>query len=419
MSSKLVAAGAALVAATLGAAQSAEAATIILHNIGGVDVGSQAYQGFTTAANFWASEIANPITIELNVGFEHLGANILGQTNASAAQVATQTVEQQLILGATSSVDLAAITHLPTLTPSADPTLAGLGGLSVVTPGYTDPVAGTGVDNSKLVLDNNGSFNNVALGINTANAKALGFNVAPGTIDGQIAFSSDFNFDFNPTDGIAPNAIDFVGVATHEIGHALGFTSGVDLYDLIGAPNGPLAGQTGCLNATQLCQDYPAQDDAFGSPLDLFRYAKDPLGTGTGDRALTWAPGVDSYFSLDGGATSLGGFSTGAFNGDGWQASHWQRQDPGQTALGIMDPAVSFGQLDEFTDLDFKAFDAIGYNFNFDPGLDPRQLSTADISRMFRTAPLPEPQAWALMLLGFGLAGAGVRRERRRKLVTV
>jgi len=414
MPSKLNAASVAAVAAILAAAAPARAATIILHNIGGVDMGTQAFQGFTTAANFWASEIANPITIELNVGFGQLGPNVLGQTRSAVGQVATQTVEQQLILNASSSVDLAAIGHMPTLTPSTDPVLAGLGGLSVVTPGYTDPVAGTGVDTSKLVLDNNGSFNNVALSINSANAKALGFGVPAGTIDGQIAFSSDFNFDFNPTDGIAANAIDFVGVATHEIGHALGFTSGVDLYDLIGLPNGGLVGQTGCLNAVQLCQDYPAQDDAFGTPLDLFRYAKDPLGTGSGDPQLTWAPGVDSYFSVDGGATSLGGFSTGQFNGDGWQASHWQRQGPGQTALGIMDPAVSFAQLDQFTNLDFEAFDAIGYNFNFDPGLDPHALSTADISRMFRTQPLPEPQAWALMILGSGAAGVALRRSRSR-----
>jgi len=414
MPSKYSAAGAVAVAAILGVAAPARAATIILHNIGGVDVGSQAYQGFTTAANFWASEIANPITIELNVGFGHLGPDVLGQTRSSVGQVATQTVEQQLILGASTSVDLAAITHMPTLTPSTDPVLAGLGGLAVVTPGYTDPVAGAGVDTSKLAFDNNGSFNNVALTINTANAKALGFGVAPGTIDGQVAFSSDFNFDFNPTDGVAANAIDFVGVATHEIGHALGFTSGVDTYDILGLPNGPLVGRTGCLDATSLCQNYPAQDDAFGTPLDLFRYAKDPLGTGSGDPQLTWAPGVESYFSLDGGATSLGGFSTGAFNGDGWQASHWKRQPPGQTALGIMDPAVSFGQLDRFTNLDFEAFDAIGYNFGFDPGVDPLSLSTADISRMFRTQPLPEPQAWALMILGFGAAGVALRRDRRR-----
>ncbi|HEY8004221.1 MAG TPA: NF038122 family metalloprotease [Phenylobacterium sp.] len=412
MGSKLNAAGVAAMVAILGAAAPAAAATIILNNIGGVDPGTQAFQGFTTAANFWASEITNPITIELDVGFGHLGPHVLGQTSATGFHVATQSVEGQLIANATSSVDLAAITHMPTLTPSAEPDLAGLGGLSVVTPGYTDAIAGTGIDNSLRVLDNNGSFNNVALTINAANARALGFGLPAGTIDGSIAFSSDFNFDFNPTDGIAPDAIDFVGVATHEIGHALGFSSGVDTYDVLGLPKGPLAGQA-CLSDGTLCQNYPAQDDAFGTPLDLFRYAKDPLGTGTGDPALTWVPGVESYFSLDGGATPLGGFSTGAFNGDTWQASHWKRT-PGETALGIMDPAVSFGQEDVFSNLDFEAFDAIGYNFNFDPGLDPHSLSTADISRMFRIAPLPEPQAWALMILGFGAVGVALRRERRR-----
>ena len=32
--------------------------------------------------------------------------------------------------------------------------------------------------------------------------------------------------------GLHPGLVDFVGVATHEIGHALGFVSGVDIVDL-------------------------------------------------------------------------------------------------------------------------------------------------------------------------------------------
>jgi hypothetical protein len=386
------------------AATPSAAATIILNNIGGVDVGTQAYQGFTTAANFWASEIKNNITIVLDVGFGHLGPNILGSTGSTFTTELTQDVESHIVAGGTSSLDAIAAGHLPALTPSQ---FAGVGGLSMVTPGYTDPVAKTGIDNSKQVFDHDGSVNNVLTGLTTANAKALGFAVDPGQTDGSISFSSDFNFDFNPTNGISADAIDFVGVATHEIGHALGFTSGVDDYDVLGLPNGPLVGQP-CLDDGTLCQNYPANDDWFGETLDLFRYGD----TAVGGNALTWVPGVESCFSIDAGATCQGGFSTGEFNGDTWQASHWKRQPTGGTALGIMDPAVSFGQLDRFTDLDFQAFDAIGYNFGFDTLKDPQSLSTADISRMFRVAPLPEPTTWALLVMGVGLAGVSLRRRR-------
>ena len=65
-----------------------------------------------------------------------------------------------------------------------------------------------------------------------ANAKALGIvpGDAPG-IDATITFNSSVSFDFDPSDGITPGTTDIIGVATHEIGHAMGFVSGVDTVD--------------------------------------------------------------------------------------------------------------------------------------------------------------------------------------------
>src|SRR5262252_261222 len=51
-----------------------------------------------------------------------------------------------------------------------------------------------------------------------------------------IGFNSAFSFDFDPSNGIDSDKIDFDSVATHEIGHALGFTSQEGVRELVGGP---------------------------------------------------------------------------------------------------------------------------------------------------------------------------------------
>jgi hypothetical protein len=48
-----------------------------------------------------------------------------------------------------------------------------------------------------------------------------------------IGFNSGFPLDFDPSNGIDPDKLDFDGIATHEIGHVLGFSSSVGLSELI------------------------------------------------------------------------------------------------------------------------------------------------------------------------------------------
>ena len=197
-----------------------------------------------------------------------------------------------------------------------------------------------------FILDNNDTMNNTFLSINVATLLALGITTdANGnpvddgvTPHATITFNSDFTFDFDPTDGVDAGSIDFVGVAFHEIGHALGFTSGVDTVD---------NNDTTDLNGF-----------AIFSQLDIYRYSDNSQAQfGTGTRDLGY--GGDTYFSIDGGLTNLGGFSTGRNNGDGQQASHWRDG----LGLGILDPtSAPAGQANVITELDIRAFDVIGWN---------------------------------------------------------
>jgi hypothetical protein len=387
----------------LAAAGQAGAAQIILHDIGGVDPGSNAARGFRAAANFWASRITNDATIQLDVGFQPLAEDILGQTGSTVGVTTTQNVYLGLALNAQSALDVTAVTHLQPLHASDTP---GVGAISMVTPGYTgvspDGV-GFGVDTAHPIFDDGGDANNTTLGVNTANLKAMGFNVPSSTIDGSITFNSTIPFDFNPTNGIGDGQADFIGTAIHEIGHALGFVSAVDDYDVIGLPDGPAAHENCGTDAQPLdCSDVPVNETWWGYTGDLFRYDK--------PGELDWNPGDPNYFSVDGGLTSLGAFSTGAFNGDGWQASHWKAPDdpPCSGFIGIMNPYLCGGVAGFVTGVDFAYFDAIGYNFDFKFDADTAPLFTS--ADAFRA--IPEPTTWTLAIIGLALTGGLLRRRR-------
>lgn len=120
--------------------------------------------------------------------------------------------------------------------------------------------------------------------------------------------------------------------------------------------------------------------------LDLFRYSGASRAQGVIDFS---ADTRNKYFSIDGGATSIAGFSTGETFGDGRQASHWQDS----LGLGVMDPTAGPGELLAIGANDIQAFDVIGWD-----------LAGASVN-------VPEPSA--LALIGLSLAGLALSRRRR------
>lgn len=340
---------AALLSSTV--ASSAQALTINLFNTGGVEEGTAAYIGFRAAADYWQSVLLDDVTLNFNVGFSSTGfaPTTLGSTGSSSGQKATAVWKAALTADATTALDASVVSHLPAI-PNANVTL------------------------------------------NTTVQKALGLYTGTATAsDATIRFNSARAFDFDTRDGFQTPSSDFISVAVHEMGHALGFTSAVS--------------QNTTLNSRP-------------SNTDMFRYKDGSWNT-------TW--GGNPYFSIDGGATEFmgnAGFSAGP---DGFQTSHWReggRIHDGvhctvltEPQVGILDPTGGICQEGIVTAQDLAIFDAMGWNLNQDilQNLGYHK-STSSILRDYlrSTGAIPEASTWMTMILGFGLVGAAMRRHSVR-----
>lgn len=292
---------------------------------------AQDIAGFTAAGAFWSSKLTDSVTINMNVGTAALGSGILAQAGSTDLNVSYTDFKNKLALDASSTFDNNAVASLA----------AGSSFGMLLNRTSNNP---NGSGSATAYLDNDGDANNTTINLTTANAKALGFSVAAGP-DANITFGNAFTWDYDSSNGVSSGAYDFVGIAIHEIGHALGFISGVNVLDFNSPPNGG-----------------PFRDDQFTfvSSLDLFRYSAASTVSGVMD----WtASSTAKYFSLDKGITSIAGFSTGKTFGDGRQASHWKDN----LGLGIMDPTSGQGETLAATSNDFLAFDVIGWNLIPEP----------------------------------------------------
>lgn len=301
-----------------------------------------AVAGFTTAANRWSAVLTDNITINLQIGYTTLSPDVLGQTTSSFTQFPYRTTAAALGTDRTSPEDFSSYGALPVS-----------GNYSRLINRTSSSPFGVNSPKPYIIAANR-------VGMTTANAKALGLLAPSSSIDAIIRLNSSFAFDFNPDNGITATSYDFVGIAMHEIGHALGFVSAVDVLDqAAGGVSDIIASYT----------------------LDLFRFSNLSLAHGAGVMDLT-ADNREKYFSVNGGATQGPLFSNGRLLGDGNQASNWKDN----LGIGALDPTASQGELLTLTANDLLAMDVIGYNL------------------------VPEPSTFTLLLAGMVILA---RRQAR------
>ncbi|MEM9452527.1 MAG: NF038122 family metalloprotease, partial [Cyanobacteria bacterium P01_E01_bin.6] len=293
------------------------------------DTPPEVIQGFEDAGNLWSSFLSDDITVDVAVQYEPFNQTSLGRFTPERVNVEYRDVLGALQNDIGSVNDTISFNALPRSSELGD-TLDSTLNFGLLINGTADNPNGSG----SLVpyLDNDGDCNNHSIRITTANAKALGLpttgtgtcssGVSSPSNDGIIAINSNFDWDFDISDGFDPLTYDFVGVAAQGIGATLGNISGIDVLDF----NSPLVVDDESLFFEDSM--FP-----FVSLPDLHRFSPESAELGV----IDWTTGrtdetgaeVSKYFSIDGGQTPIANFSTGIRRGDGNRASSWQADEIG------------------------------------------------------------------------------------------
>ena len=258
---------------------------------------TEALDAFNRGAALWSRFIENNITVVVSAGFGTLNPDVLGSSFTNYYNDRTYGVlAAQLKSDATTSASL--FDDQAKLLPATTALFK-----SEFPAGY-NPDGWTS--------------------ITSANDKALFGDF--GGLDAALTFTNRAGvvFDYDNRNGVDLGSFDFESVVAHEIGHALGFFSSLDL---------------------------PAAMAAKPTPLDLFRFS----ASNPNQRSLT----LGTAAVTNGGSFSYA-MSTGVA-GDGYQASHWKSG----LSIGLMNPSLSPATIYVPSVADLKTLDLIGYDIDY------------------------------------------------------
>lgn len=268
---------------------------------GSVPAGAAA--ALAASETYIESFYSDPITITINISFQPLGPGVLGGTSSSYGFVNYSPMRAQIV------GDMDASDTLQTSLPA----------------GTTCPVrygSGPTVTNETRVFT---TF---------ANWKALDGTVAGA--DANMTFSTNFAFDYDPSNGVVSTSYSFQDVVIHEVGHAMGFTSGIDF-------------RSADMETLDLYRFQRTDGNSDYNPDTLAEFTARP-------RLLAFNSPNDAHNS------DLISAEYRMSDGSPNQGSHFREQSPN---IGLMDPTIGAGQSFYpafYSTADLAMFDVIGYD---------------------------------------------------------
>jgi hypothetical protein len=266
-----------------------------------------AQTAINAVATYIESLFSDPITVVITLGFESMSPGILGSTSCSYASSVTWTASRTGLVAGLDSDDTIQ-SYLPS--------------------GSSIPVRYNG--NSGTATNENRCY------FTKANYRATIGSVTGNAAD--MTINSDFNWDYDPSNGITSGYYCFQSVLAHEIGHVLGFTSGADFrfmdIETLDVYRFQLSDGAGNYNPDTLAE--------FQTTARMV----DQNAPGTNDDVVSDIISVEYQMS----------------DGDPYQCSHFSQGN----VYAIMQPAISSGTTyypDFYKTPDKTMLDAIGWDY--------------------------------------------------------